>query len=104
MEYDCTKPLGDSLEEYLGEDLKNICIELSLQGIVYEHQFNKLWSMVCKMNAHELSKLFTKKTQLCIGYAYDKKTCNFVFYDMDVYNADKAIKLSVIYQTKKYNY
>lgn len=42
MEYDCTKPLKNNLENYLGDDLEKICNELSLQGIVYEYQFDKL--------------------------------------------------------------
>lgn len=60
--------------------------------------------MVCKMNAPELTELFTKKTKLCIAYAYDDTTCNFIFYNMDVYNVHEAIKLSITYQTKKNNY
>lgn len=99
MDYDCTKPLGNQLENYLDTDLEKIIFELSLHGIVYEHQFNKLWSMVCKLNAHDLSNLFTQKTQCHILYAYDNTTCNFVFYDMDKYNAKEAIRLSIAYQT-----
>lgn len=102
MEYDCTKPLGELLEEYMKPDLKNICFELSLHGIVYESQFDKLWSMVCKKNATELSDLFTKGTKRRIWYTYDDTTCNFVFYDMDRYKADEAIRLSIDYQTRKY--
>lgn len=39
MDYDCTKPLGNQLENYLDTDLEKICFELSLHGIVYEHQW-----------------------------------------------------------------
>lgn len=103
MEYDCKKPLGNHLEDYLGEDLEKICFELSLRGIVYEHQFSKIWSMVCKLNTHELCDLFTEKTHLRIWYAYDNSTCNFVFYDMDKYDSKEAIRLSISYQTSKYS-
>lgn len=99
MDYDCTKPLGNELENYLDSDLKKIIFELSQHGIVYEHQFDKLWSMVCKLNAYDLSNLFSQKTQCHIGYTYDNTTCNFVFFDMDKYNAKDAIKSSIIYQT-----
>lgn len=102
MEYDCTKPLGKHLKDYMASDLKDICFELSLHGIVYESQFDKLWSMVCKMNTNELSDLFTNGTQKRIWYAYDNTTCNFVFYDMDKYQSDEAIRLSVTYQTQKH--
>jgi hypothetical protein len=103
MEYDCTKPLGEHLEEYMDSDLAKICFELALHGIVYESQFRTLGSMVCKQNATALSNLFTEKTRRRIWYAYDKGTCNFVFYDMDTYKADEAIRLSEDYQTKRAN-
>lgn len=99
MNYDCTKPLGNHLANYLDTDLDKISNELSSHGIVYESQFNKLWSMVCKLNTNDLLNLFSKKTQCHIWYAYDSKTCNFVFYDMDKYNAKEAVKLSINYQT-----
>ena len=102
MDYDCTKPLGNLLEAYLDKDLDKICFELSLHGIVYEHQFPKIWSMVCKLNAHELCDLFTAKTRLRIWYAYDNSTCNFVFFDMDEYDSKEAIQASISYQTSKY--
>lgn len=100
MPYDCTKPLGDDLGPYMGADLKKICDELSLHGIVYESQFKKLSSMVCKHNANELVKLFSKKTRRCIWYTYDNFSCNFVFYDMDKYSQEEAIRLSKDYQEK----
>ena len=99
MNYDCTKPLGNQLENYLDTDLEKISFELSLHGIVYEQQFNKLYSMVCKLNTINLCDLFTEKTQRHIWYAYDDTTYNFVFYDMDKYDAKEAIKLSIAYQT-----
>lgn len=102
MEFDYTKPLGESLELYMSTDLDAICNELSLHGIVYESQFRKLWSMVCKKNAYELTDIFSKKIRRCIWVAYDNYTCNFVFYDRDKYSNDEAIRLSREYQTKKY--
>lgn len=67
MDYDCTKPLGNELENYLDSDLKKIIFELSQHGIVYEHQFDKLWSMVCKLNAYDISNLFSKKLNVILG-------------------------------------
>lgn len=104
MDYDCTKPLGNQLENYLDSDLDNIISELLHHGIVYEYQFKKLWSMVCKLNTHELSNLFSEKTQYHIWYAYDNTTCNFVFYDTDKYNAKEAIKLSIAYHASQEQY
>lgn len=101
MEFDCTKALGNHLKEYMKTDLPKICIELDLHGIVYESQFSTLWSMVCKLNATELAHLFTEATKHQIWYEYDKATCNFVFYDEDVYKADEAIRLSEAYQTRE---
>lgn len=101
MKYDCTKPLGDNLEDYFDADLKLICNELVLQGIVYESQFEKLWSMVCKQNATELASLFRKKTRRGISYGYDSVTCHFFFYDLDVYKKDEAMRLSVQYQSNR---
>ena len=101
MKYDCKKPLGEHLEEYMDSDLSKICSELALHGIVYESQFRALGSMVCKQNATALSNLFTEKTRCRIWYAYDKRTCNFVFSDMAPYKADEAIRLSEDYQTKR---
>lgn len=101
MEYDCKKPLGEHLEEYMDSDLSKICSELAIRGIVYESQFRTLGSMVCKQNTTALSNLFTEKTGCRIWYAYDKRTCNFVFYDMDTYKADEAIRLSEDYQTRR---
>lgn len=101
MEYDITKPLGEHLEEYMGSVLKNICYELAVHGIVYENQFDKLYSMVCKLNATQLCDLFTKRIKRKIWHAYDDETMNFVFYDMDVYRSDEALRLSVAYQTRK---
>lgn len=100
MEFDCTKPLGENLELYMGTDLGAICNELSLHGIVYESQFQKLSSMVCKQNTSELAKLFSKKTRRCIWYSYDNHTYHFVFYDMDKYSKDEALRLSKDYQEK----
>lgn len=97
MEFDCTKPLGELLEIYVEPDIKKICFELSTQGIVYEGQFKTLWSMVCKNNALELSRLFAKKTRLGISYKYDNKTCNFIFYNMDIYSGNQAIQKSIDY-------
>ena len=71
MEFDCTKPLGENLETYLNADINSICSELKDKGIVYEHQFSTLWSMVCKHNALELTELFSKRTGLDIFYQYD---------------------------------
>ena len=104
MNYDCTKPLGNQLENYLDSDLDNIIFELLHHGIVYEYQLKKLWSMVCKLNTHELSNLFSEKTQCHIWYAYDNTTCNFVFYDTDKYNAKEAIKLSIAYHASQEQY
>ena len=100
MEFDCTKPLGDDLESYIEADLSSICTELSIHGIVYESQFTKLHSMVCKQNALELASLFQKRTRLGITYGYDQITCNFFFYNMDMYSKEEAMRLSVIYQQK----
>lgn len=102
MDYDCTKPLGEHSKNYIASNLKDICFELSLHGIVYEHQFDKLWSIVCKMNTNELSNLFTNGTKKRIWYAYDNKPWYFVFYVMDKYQSDEAIGLSIVYQTQKY--
>ena len=33
MEYDCKKPLGEHLEEYMDSDLSKICSELEIRGI-----------------------------------------------------------------------
>mgnify|MGYP004660042057 CR=1 FL=1 len=100
MDYDCTKPLGEHLKDYIASNLKDICFELLLHGIVYENQFDKLCSMACKMNSIELSDLFAYSTKKHIWYAYDNITCNFVFYDMDRYQSDEAIQLSITYQKK----
>lgn len=98
MEFDCTKPLGENLETYLNADINSICSELKDKGIVYEHQFSTLWSMVCKHNALELTELFSKRTGLDIFYQYDNVTCNFVFYDTDVHTRQEAIRKSIEYQ------
>lgn len=89
MKFDITKPLGEDLEEYMEADIKNICFELHTQGIVNENQFQTLGAMVCKKNASELAKLFSKKTKRCIWYMYDNITYTFSFYDMDMYSQDK---------------
>ena len=101
MEFDCTKALGDNLETYLQQDIIPICMELMVNGIVYESQFQTLNSLVCKNNAIPLFKLFSQKTERHIFYSYDKKTCNFVFYDTNVYSEREAITKSVIYQGEK---
>ena len=33
MEYDCKKPLGEHLEEYMDSDLSKICSELAIRGM-----------------------------------------------------------------------
>lgn len=101
MEYDCTKPLGKHLEEYMDPDLSKICLELAIHGIVYEAQFDTLGPMACKLNAIELSDLFSKRTKRQIRYEYDNMNCTFVFYDRDRYKADEAIRLSEDYQTRR---
>ena len=100
MEYDFTKSLGKDLEKYIHSDLKNICMELVLQGIVYEGQFKTLFSMVCKKNAFELSQLFSRKTKLDVYYAYDNKFCMFVFYDTNVFTGNQAVEKSMQYHQK----
>jgi len=100
MEFDCTKPLGEALEKYLSTDLKEICLELSLHGIVYEGQYMKLGAMVCKKNAFELAGLFRKRTRKGISYGYENVSCAFFFYDMDKYTKEEAARLSVIFQDK----
>ncbi len=97
-EYDITRPLGDKLEEYMAIDLFNICNELVIHGIVYESQYKKLSSMVCKKNATELMEIFRQKTRKEILYGYDNVTCNFFFYDMEKYKLDDAIRLSISFQ------
>ncbi len=54
MEFDCRKPLGDKLELYLSDNLEEMCNELYNNGIIFESQFERLFSMVCKNNAHEI--------------------------------------------------
>jgi len=101
MEFDCTRGLGDNLEIYLQPDIVQICNELVSHGIVYEGQFQTLNSLVCKNNAIALFELFSKKTKGSIFFSYDKKTCNFVFYDRNTFSEAEAIKKSVIYQMAK---
>ena len=48
MEFDCRKPLGDKLELYLKDNLEEMCNELYNNGIIFEYQFERLISMVCK--------------------------------------------------------
>ena len=50
MEFDCTKPLGENLELYMGTDLGAICNELSLHGIVYESQFRQWYANKIQVN------------------------------------------------------
>lgn len=98
MEYDCTKKLGADLEIYLQPDIAQICSELELHGIVYESQFQTLNSLVCKNNTIALYELFSKITGCPIFFGYDDKTCNFVFYNRNIYSQREAIEKSVTYQ------
>lgn len=104
MEFDCRKPLGDRLELYLKDDLEEMCNELYDNGIIYESQFERLISMVCKNNAHEIVELLSKRTELEMRYGYDDQTKNFMFFDENRYTMKEAINKSISYQKSKYNY
>lgn len=104
MDFDCTKPLGDNLELYLKNDLEEMCNEMYNSGIIYEYQFEKLISMVCKNNANEIVELLSRKTELEVCYGYDSQTKNFVFYDENKYNMEEAIKKSISYHKSQGNY
>ena len=104
MEFDCRKSLGDKLELYLSDNLEEMCNELYNNGIIFESQFERLFSMVCKNNAHEIVKLLSEKTQLNIRQDYDEQTKNCLFYDVDRYEREEAINKSISYQESKYNY
>lgn len=104
MEFDCSKPLGDKLELYLKDNLNEMCVELHKSGIIFEYQFEKLISMVCKNNINEIIELLSKKTGLKIFYDYDDQTKNFLIYDKNRYTREEAIKKSISYQVSKYNY
>lgn len=104
MEFDCRKPLGSKLELYLSDNLEEMCNELYNNGIIFEYQFEKLISMVCKNNAHEIVELLSKRTELEIRYGYDNQTNNFMFYDENRYTMKEAIKKSIAYQKSQGNY
>lgn len=104
MDFDCSKPLGDKLELYLKDDLEEMCNELYDNGIIFEHQFDSLISMVCKNNTSEIVKLLSEKTQLNIRQDYDNQTKNCLFYDLNRYTRKEAINKSISYQESKYNY
>ena len=91
MEFDCTKPLGDRLEEYLASDMEDICDPYLSKGILFESQFKSIWSMVCKQTALQLKELFSKKSGSNVRYAYDTAKCNFVLYNENKYSKDEAI-------------
>lgn len=104
MDFDCTKPLGDKLELYLSNNLEEMCNELYNNGIIFESQFERLFSMVCKNNADEIVELLSKRTELEICYGYDEQTKNFMFYDENKYTMKEAINKSISYQESKFNY
>lgn len=104
MSYDCSKPLGDKLELYLKDNLEEMCNELYNNGIIFEYQFEKLISMVCKNNAHQIMELLSKRTGLNISYDYDDQTKNFLFYNKNRYTRKEAIKKSIEYQESQGNY
>lgn len=104
MCFDCSKPLGNNLELYLNDDLDKMCNELYNHGIIFESQFDKLISMVCKNSSPELVKLLSEKTQLNIRQDFDDQTRYFLFYDVDRYTRKEAIKKSISYQKSQGNY
>lgn len=104
MEFDCREPLGDKLELYLNDNLGEMCNELYNNGIIFEYQFERLISMVCKNNASQIVELLSKRTKLEIRYGYDDQTCNFMFYDENRYTRNEAIKKSISYQKSQGNY
>lgn len=72
MVYDCTKPLGDKLGEYLKTDLTDIGDKLEKKGIVCESEFQRLYSMIFKNSGSELKVLLCEKTgisNLAISYS-----------------------------------
>lgn len=104
MTFDCTKPLGDKLELYLSSDIDAMCDELYSNGIIFESQFSKLTSMVCKKNSTEIINLLSQKCGLEVFYGYDDETCNFVYYDMDKFTMIEAVEMSKIYQKSHGNH
>lgn len=104
MEFDCRKPLGDKLELYLNDNLEEMCNELYNNGIIFEYQFERLISMVCKNNAPQIVELLSKRTELEIRYGYDDQTKNFMFYDENRYTMKEAIEKSILYQKSQGNY
>lgn len=100
MGYDLTKSLGNALEDYMSSDIKDICMELVLHGIVYETQFQSLSTMVCKKNAFDLSQLFSRKTQLDIYYDYDNSFKVFVFFDTNRFSRNDAVEKSMQYHQR----
>ena len=104
MDFDCTKPLGDNLELYLNDDLDKMCNELHSHGIIFESQFDKLISMVCKNSATGIVELLSERTQLNIRQDYDEQTKYFLFYYVNRYTRKEAIKKSISYQKSQGNY
>ena len=104
MEFDCRKPLGDKLELYLKDNLEEMCNELFNNGIIFEYQFERLISMVCRNNAPGIKKLLSEKTQLNIRQDYDDYSKYCIFYDENRYTRKEAIKKSIAYHKSQGNY
>ena len=78
----------EKIQEDLGADFLNICLELLNHGIVFEGQFSNPDSMYCKKNSIEMVMAFSKMTNLNILFGYD--TCYFVYYDTRRFTREEA--------------
>lgn len=98
------KKLGkEGLRKYLGLKLIDMSQEVAKNGIIFESQFEKLGSSICKANYLALADLLKEQTNLDITYGYDKTTNHFYFYDESKYSYEEAFEESVKYQTDKAN-
>ncbi len=101
MNHDINTSVDTSIEKELGADLQKIIYEILYHNIVYEGQFNRLYSMFCKKHASDLCTLLTEEMGFPIEYTYDTRNVSFVFYNSNVYSPDKAVELSIVYHSQQ---
>lgn len=91
----------DDVKKSLGTDFEKIISEFLKNGIIYEYQFQSLYSLFCKNHSRDLIELLTKETNLPAWYGY--AVPYFYYYDSSRFDRFEAEERAIEYQTRKGN-
>lgn len=84
------------IREELGDELENIVSEFEKSGIIFESQFDSLYSMFCKKYTSQLIDILKQETKQEVSYGY--AVPYFFYYDINRFSLSEATEIAKKYQ------